>query len=226
MARTSGWCAHIFEQRSKNKLVRPKSLYIGPEPRKFVPIAKRKLQPKLWLLRDKTYILSFRPSYQHLHHKELSPHFLNRVGAVSARHHETLVRFDLEFFFFVLRFKLNCSHQGLLLNRSHKQQYGGLHAIVFIPSPWVLLLFNEVSFAWEIRRNEPISHLQKQGMVPLVEFEGNHDHLLTYFEQMSKIRVIFHCFQREIENTIRTSMRVLMVWCNRFWHPIELPFQF
>ena len=42
MARTSGWAAHIIEQRADNKLIRPVSEYTGPKPRQFVVIGKRK----------------------------------------------------------------------------------------------------------------------------------------------------------------------------------------
>ena len=41
IARVAGWLAHILEQRSDNRIFRPKSLYSGPEPRKFVPIENR-----------------------------------------------------------------------------------------------------------------------------------------------------------------------------------------
>jgi 2-methylcitrate synthase len=41
IARISGWSAHIFEQRSNNRLIRPTADYIGPAPRAFVALEKR-----------------------------------------------------------------------------------------------------------------------------------------------------------------------------------------
>ncbi len=41
MSRITGWSAHVFEQRSNNKLIRPTSEYTGPEPQKFPAIETR-----------------------------------------------------------------------------------------------------------------------------------------------------------------------------------------
>lgn len=41
ISRTSGWSAHIIEQRAENKLIRPNADYIGPEPMDWLPMEKR-----------------------------------------------------------------------------------------------------------------------------------------------------------------------------------------
>jgi citrate synthase len=41
VSRAAGWSAHVLEQGAHNRLIRPQSEYVGPEPRKPVPLAER-----------------------------------------------------------------------------------------------------------------------------------------------------------------------------------------
>lgn len=41
VSRAAGWTAHVLEQSANNRLIRPQSEYVGPEPRKPVPLSER-----------------------------------------------------------------------------------------------------------------------------------------------------------------------------------------
>lgn len=40
-ARSAGWLAHVLEQRKDNRLFRPRALFVGPQPRRYVPVDER-----------------------------------------------------------------------------------------------------------------------------------------------------------------------------------------
>lgn len=42
MSRIAGWSAHLLEQRANNKLIRPLSNYVGPQPQSWIAIEQRR----------------------------------------------------------------------------------------------------------------------------------------------------------------------------------------
>jgi len=40
-SRLTGWAAHVMEQRSNNRIIRPSADYTGAEPRTVTPISER-----------------------------------------------------------------------------------------------------------------------------------------------------------------------------------------
>ncbi|MBD1558875.1 2-methylcitrate synthase [Vibrio sp. S9_S30] len=41
MSRLTGWCAHVFEQRENNRIIRPSADYTGPEHQEWLPLEQR-----------------------------------------------------------------------------------------------------------------------------------------------------------------------------------------
>ena len=42
VSRVTGWASHVIEQMDNNRLIRPRSRYVGPDPQPWVPVTARR----------------------------------------------------------------------------------------------------------------------------------------------------------------------------------------
>ena len=55
VSRITGWCAHIIEQLENNRLIRPRSIYVGPTAKRWIPLKQRGLEPDRKLAFDEGF---------------------------------------------------------------------------------------------------------------------------------------------------------------------------